>query len=283
MEERPENIDFRLMLPCAETPSPPVGSILTGYWNIRGRVHGWRPKGTRDWLLIYTESGCGVIRSGEKEYHVKAGDIIHYRPGAPQDYGQHDPAGRWKHIWIHWLPRVEFFEGPAWPELFPGVGHLRLAPSCRSVVRRELALADAVMRTDSAHRKLMAGNAVERAILYCGCAIPGRRVEPWHPGIRKAVEFMATHLHEEITLGQLARRSGCSRSGFAALFREQTGQPPMRYLESLRLAQARQMLEYTSQTLAQIAEHVGFTCPFYLSRRFKKSFGLSPRAYRNQK
>jgi transcriptional regulator GlxA family with amidase domain len=83
-----------------------------------------------------------------------------------------------------------------------------------------------------------------------GCGVIRSGGKEYHV---KAVEFMATHLHEEITLGQLARRSGCSRSGFAALFRAQTGQPPMKYLESLRLAQARQVLEYTSQTLARIA------------------------------
>jgi AraC family transcriptional regulator, arabinose operon regulatory protein len=270
------------MSPPAETPSPPVGSIRAGYWDIRGRVHGWRPKGTRDWLLIYTESGRGVIRFGENEYHAEAGDIIHYRPGTSQDYGQHDPAGRWKHVWIHWLPRVEFLEGPAWPELFPGVGHLRLAPAHRGIVRRELALADAAMRSDSPRRELMATNAVERAFLHCERAIPGRRVSRWQPGIHKAVDHMASHLRAETTVGEMARRCGYSRSRFAALFREQTGQPPMRYLESLRLAQARQLLEYTNQTLGQIADHTGFACPFYLSQRFKKHFGLSPRSFRKE-
>jgi len=93
---------------------------------------------------------------------------------------------------------------------------------------------------------------------------------------------MATHLRLAKTVGELARRFGFSRSRFAALFRRQTGHPPSQYLESLRLAQARQLMDYTNQTLAQIADHVGFSCPFYLSHRFKKQFGLSPRGYRKQ-
>ena len=270
------------MRPPAETPPPPVGPLWAGGWDIRGKIHGWRPNGTKDWLLIYTEAGRGLLRFQGGEFHARAGDIIVYRPGTPQDYGQHDPSGRWKHKWIHWLPRAEFLEGLSWPELADGLGHLRLAPSVRVAVAKELALADSVMRSNDPRRELMAANAVERALLHCERANPRRGRTHWHPGIHQAVEYMATHLRGAHTIEEMARRFGYSRSRFAALFRGQTSQPPNRYLESLRLAQVRQLLEYTDQTLAQIAHHVGFSCPFYLSQRFKKHFGLSPRGFRNQ-
>ena len=233
--------------------------------------------------MIYTEAGCGLIRFGGGEFHARAGDVILYRPGTPQDYGQHNPAGRWKHTWIHWLPRAEFLDELGWPELSNGLGHLRLAPAARGSIAKELALANSVMRSSDPRRELMAVNAVERALLHCGRANPRRERTHWHPGISRAVEFMATHLRNAGTVEEMARRFGYSRSRFSALFRNQTGQPPNRYLESLRLAQARQFLEYTDQTLAQIADHSGFSCPFYLSQRFKKHFGLSPHAYRKQR
>lgn len=271
------------MRPPAETPPPPVGPLWAGSWDIRGKVHGWRPNGTKDWLLIYTESGRGLIRFEGEIFHAQAGDILLYRPCTPQDYGQHDPGGRWKHIWIHWLPRADYVEELNWPELAEGLGHLRLAPAVRGAVAKELALASSIMRSNYARRELMATNAVERALLFCERANPRRGRMHWSPRIHQAVEYMATHLRGANTVEETARRFGYSRSRFAALFRLQTGQPPKQYLESLRLAQARQLLEYTNQTLAAIADHVGFSCPFYLSQRFKKHFGLSPRGYRNQK
>jgi len=266
-----------------ESPAPLVGPVWAGYLNVQGKIHGWRPNGTKDWLLIYTEAGSGVIRFHGQEFHAQPGDVILYRPGTPQDYGQHESSGRWKHAWIHWLPRAEYLEGLNWPELATGLCHLRLAPSVRREVAQELALADSVLRSNSPRRELMATNAVERALLYCGRANTRRGQMHWNPRIHQAVEYMATHLRGANTVEEMARRFGYSRSRFAVLFRGQTGQPPNRYLESLRLAQARQLLEYTDQTLAQIADHVGFSCPFYLSHRFKKHFGLSPRGYRNQK
>jgi AraC-like DNA-binding protein len=61
------------------------------------------------------------------------------------------------------------------------------------------------------------------------------------------------------------------------------GQPPARYLDAQRLAETRQLLAYTNQTLAQIADHAGYSSPFHLSLRFKQHFGQSPRAFRQQK
>ena len=42
------------------------------------------------------------------------------------------------------------------------------------------------------------------------------------------------------------------------------------------------LLEYTRGTLQQIADETGFSSPFYLSLRFKRRYGLSPRDYRRQ-
>jgi len=52
------------------------------------------------------------------------------------------------------------------------------------------------------------------------------------------------------------------------------------FLETQRLRRARELLEHTLLNLTEIAEKVGFSSPFYLSLRFKKQFGVSPRDYR---
>lgn len=268
------------MLPPDETPAPPVGPLWAAYWDTRGKIHGWRPNGTKDWLLVYTVAGRGLIRFKGGEFHTQAGDILVYQPGTPQDYGQHNEAGRWRHVWIHWLPRTECLEGMGWPELSPGLKHLRLADPVRRLVLKELLLVDLAVRSTYPRSELMAANAVERALLYCERANPRRTQLLWHVRIQQALDYMAAHLRDPHSLDELARRFGFSRSRFATLFRLQTGRPPKQYLESLRLAQARQLLEYTTLTLAQIADNVGFSCPFYLSRRFKLHFGLSPRQKR---
>jgi AraC family transcriptional regulator of arabinose operon len=271
------------MLLLNETPTPPAGPLYARHWDARGPVHGWRPRGTKDWLLIYTERGHCLVRFPGGEFQAGPGDVLLFRPGTPHDYGQHVPGGRWKHVWVHWVPRSGVAEWLAWPELSPGLRHLHLPRELRGAVLRELVLASSALRSNLHRGEFLAVNAVERALLLCGRANPGAGDPRWHPRIQQAVDYLAGNLRERHLLEDLARRFGFSRSRFATLFRQQAGVPPCRYLEAQRLAQARHLLTYTRQTLAEIADHAGFSSPFYLSLRFKKHYGQSPRAFRQRR
>ena len=265
-----------------ETPAPPVGPLYAQYQDVRGRIHGWRPRGTQDWLLIYTELGDYLIRFAGGQFKAGPGDILLFKPGTPQDYGQHNPDGRWRHVWVHWVPRPEIITWLAWPELSPGVRHLHLRAELRGAVLKELVLADSVLRASLPQGEFLALNGIERALLYCNRANPRTSDLRWHPRIQQAVDHLTRNLREDHLLEDVARRFGFSRSRFASLFRRQVGQSPGQYLEAQRLAQSRHLLACTNQTLAQIAGQTGFSSPFYLSLRFKKHYGQSPRAFRQQ-
>ncbi len=266
-----------------ETPAPPAGPLYARYWDGHGHIHGWRPKGTRDWLLLYTEKGHCLIRHRGREFTAGPGDLILFQPGTPQDYGQHDPQGKWKHVWVHWVPRTVVLEWLDWPELSPGLKHLPLPRDLRAPVLRELVLADRILRSRLPRGEFLALNAVERALLLCSRANLRDTGPHRHPRIQQAVEHLAQNLREPHSLENLARRFGFSRSRFAALFRQQVGEAPGGYLESQRLAQARHLLAYTDRTLTRIADDTGFSSSFYLSLRFKKHYGHSPRTFRQHR
>jgi AraC-like DNA-binding protein len=181
------------------------------------------------------------------------------------------------------VPRPEIIKWLAWPELSPGVRHLRLPPELRGDVLRELVFADFVLRASQPQSQFLAVNGVERALLFCHRANPRADHPLWHPRIQQAVDHLARNLGERQSLADAARRFGFSRSRFAALFRRQVGQTPGQYLEAQRLTQARHLLAYTNRTLAQIAEQTGFSSPYYLSLRFKRHQGQSPRTFRQQR
>jgi AraC family transcriptional regulator of arabinose operon len=266
-----------------ETPAPPAGPLHAQYWDAHGHVHGWRPKGSKDWLLLYTEAGRCLVRHAGGAFTTGPGDVILFRAGTPQDYGQHDPAGRWRHVWVHWLPRAEVLEWLNWPELSPGLRHLHVPAELRRLVRRELVFAVSTLNTGTSRAEELALNGLERALLFCHRANARRGESRWHPRIQQAADHLGRNLHERASVGEIARRFGFSRSRFASLFHRQVGQPPARFVEARRLAQTRQLLAYTNQTLAQIAGHVGYSSAFHLSLRFKQHFGQSPRAFRQHK
>jgi len=266
-----------------ETPALPAGPLYAQYQDVRGCIHGWRPKGTKDWLLLYTELGDCLIRFTGGQFKAGPGDVILFKPGTPQDYGQHNPGGKWRNVWVHWVPRPEIIPWLAWPELSPGVRHLHLRSELRSAVLKELVFVDSVLRSSLSQGEFLALNGVERALLFCNRANPQSSDPRWHPRIQQAVDYLTRNLREGHLLENTARRFGFSRSRFALLFRRQVGQTPGQYLEAQRLTQGRHLLAYTNQTIAQIADQTGFSSPFYLSLRFKNHYGLSPRTFRQQR
>jgi AraC family transcriptional regulator len=95
-----------------------------------------------------------------------------------------------------------------------------------------------------------------------------------------AVEVMHTHLHEKITLTDLARVGRLSLSQFTRVFKEELGVAPIEYLQELRLLRARRLLRDTDQTITQVALDCGFNSSSYFSRCFLGRFSASPSAFR---
>lgn len=69
---------------------------------------------------------------------------------------------------------------------------------------------------------------------------------------------------------------------FKRRFKEATGLTPLDYIHSIRLEEAKQMLETTDATVEDIAADVGYEDDSFFRRLFRRKVGLSPRAYRQR-
>lgn len=101
-----------------------------------------------------------------------------------------------------------------------------------------------------------------------------------HDGSRelteKAAEYMKNHYMEPLTVPELARQYGLSSKQFAYLFQKHTGMSPNKFLIEYRMRRAKELLCTTAYSVAEIAEYVGYSDPYYFSLLFKKRTGLSP-------
>lgn len=95
------------------------------------------------------------------------------------------------------------------------------------------------------------------------------------------LRWMQENTSADLTLGDLAARSGMSVRSLNRHFREQTGTTPLQWLLRARVRRAQHLLESTDQPVETIAGQVGFGSPTAFRDRFKRVAGTSPHAYRS--
>ena len=98
--------------------------------------------------------------------------------------------------------------------------------------------------------------------------------------VGKAMSLMHRQPERDWRVASLAHEIGMSRSGFAARFTALVGEPVLQYLTGLRMQLAHRELRETRDTLAQIAERVGYQSEPAFNRAFKRVVGMPPGAVR---
>lgn len=103
------------------------------------------------------------------------------------------------------------------------------------------------------------------------------------PGpIRDLQTWIARHLDADLGVEALASQVAMSPRNFTRVFTRDTGIPPARYVEEIRLAAARQQLEESSRNIEQIALATGFGNSLNLRRVFERRLQVTPGEYRER-
>ena len=102
------------------------------------------------------------------------------------------------------------------------------------------------------------------------------------PDIRDLQAWIMDHVGEELTVETLAERLAMSPRNFARLFASETGMTPAKYVEMVRIDQARNQLETSELGVEWIAEKTGFKDPERMRRAFIRQLGVNPHDYRQR-
>lgn len=100
--------------------------------------------------------------------------------------------------------------------------------------------------------------------------------------LAKTLEFIRQHYSEPISTSQLARLCGMSARQLQQEFQRVFQVTPTEYLRQFRLGEAVERLVTTNATILAIALETGFSDQSHLAREFRRSFGVSPGAYRRK-
>lgn len=98
--------------------------------------------------------------------------------------------------------------------------------------------------------------------------------------IEQACAFMEEHAAERISLDQICRQAGLSKSTLLRAFTKSKGVTPYCYLESLRIGRAKKLLEQGASPM-EAALQTGFSDQSHFTNYFTRFIGLTPGAYRD--
>jgi AraC family transcriptional regulator len=100
--------------------------------------------------------------------------------------------------------------------------------------------------------------------------------------MQRAMEFIREHLRSEISLKDLAREVGVSRTILAARFKSSFQVTPYQYVLNARIDRGIELLATTLLSISEIASSCGFADPSHFSAAFKRVVGVPPSTYRLQ-
>jgi AraC family transcriptional regulator, alkane utilization regulator len=170
----------------------------------------------------------------------------------------------------------------------PPVLVVRDGPNTGVSLKSAFALADAEMTAGGPGWEALVSRVSDVVFLHAiranlagaGREVPGLVRGLNDPSIGAAMAMLHSEIDRAWTTTAVAKEVGMSRSGFSARFVELVGEPPMTYLARWRLNRAAFMLRTDECKIADVALSVGYVSEAALSRAFKRSFGVSPGAYR---
>jgi len=102
------------------------------------------------------------------------------------------------------------------------------------------------------------------------------------PALQDIIGRLRLHLDEPDLLHRLPEQTGLSARQLRERFRSTVGMSPGRYLEMLRMQQARYLLLTTGLSVKEVAARTGYDDALYFSRRYRLFWSRSPREHRSE-
>ena len=100
--------------------------------------------------------------------------------------------------------------------------------------------------------------------------------------VAQAQIWAAENYMNQSPVTEMAALSGLSERGFLRRFRRATGQSPAEYVQTLRVEEAKQMLETSTAPIEDISAEVGYSEPSSFRSAFRKRVGVTASVYRRK-
>ncbi|MBD1995665.1 helix-turn-helix transcriptional regulator [Leptolyngbya sp. FACHB-541] len=101
-----------------------------------------------------------------------------------------------------------------------------------------------------------------------------------HTCVACAIDFIESHLGEDLTLAAIASACNVSINRLCAVFKHSTGQSAHQFVIQQRIERAKILLKTSKKPLVEIAQEIGFSNQAHFTTSFRKICGSTPSQYR---
>lgn len=238
-----------------------------------------RPKGRKDYQLLYISSGKACFNLNDEHMELSAGFMVLYRPGESQEYYYYAKDAP-EVYWVH-------FSGYEAGQILDKIGFLDTHTLFCGIAFHYLEL----------FRQMILELQLKRPCfeeLLCCCLKQlftqihrnqlEYSVEKYRnlKHIETAVYYFNEFFTQNISIEEYAANQHISVCWFIRSFKHHMGMTPMQYITSIRINKAKELLKNTSYSIQEISALSGYENPLYFSRIFHKQTGMSPSAYRKE-
>lgn len=231
------------------------------------------------YVIGFVENGQRILSCKNKEYSIGRGNIILFNPGdnhacVQSDDGTFDYRG------------LNISKGSMLGLAEEITGKRQLPGFSENVICND----EIACYLRSLHEMIMSGASdfgKEEALLFLISALIQNYGQSFEScalecpqEIERACEFIRRHFQERISLDQICRHAGLSKSTLLRAFIKSKGITPYRYLETIRINEAKALLERGALP-AETAMRTGFSDQSHFTNYFSSFIGLAPGAYRD--
>ncbi len=99
--------------------------------------------------------------------------------------------------------------------------------------------------------------------------------------IMQVQAWLNDNISEVLTLEVIATHFNVSKRTLSRRFKQATGTTVNQYIQTVRIDMAKELIQKTNLTLAEIIERIGYQDVTYFNQLFKKIIGSEPQEYKN--
>lgn len=215
--------------------------------------------------LIWITRGEGVFEIDDQCYTLKAGQGMFMRHGYPHSYHGKDL-------------------GTAWCTFFCAESLLTYTIGDRSHV--VFTVPDFLEKETAELRRLAQSNSSTLSLSAAGYAYMAEilaAITKKTDGVVDEIKsYMKNHLAEDLSLDKISLHIGMSKYALCRYYKAFCGRSIMEDFKHVRIAHAKRLLRYSSDSVEEIGHRCGFDSHSYFSLRFREICGCTPTEYRKK-